>query len=235
MRRQLQRVGAPVGALAGVLALAAGAPAGAVTFGSPLGAPANTSFGCEALPIPGAFGGVNLVPSGATTCTWQHGGYANQVNRRTSLVPRTGRITRIRVRSGAAPAPLRITIMRAFSEIAPDGSSIPGSFRCCTGVRLGPTFRPRANAVTTVATRLPVTRVVDRRRGLVSTDAVAVSALGPGTLPIADLGGNGDFATGSPQGILFAPLVRPDQARLSQSSMDGFEVLLQWEWRPPQR
>lgn len=220
-------------ALAVTVVLAAASPAAGVTFGPPLAGPVNTTFGCESLPVPEAFGGFFLTPSGSASCTLQHGGFANQFNRRTSLVPRTGRITRVSVLSGAAPAPLRVVILRAFSDIAPDGSSIPGSFRCCSGVRQGPVFRPRANGVTTVRTDLPVTRVVDRARGLVSTDAVAISAVGPGTLPLVDRGRNGEFLTGSPQAVFFAPLVSPGQARVSSSSMDGLDVMVRWEWRPP--
>src|SRR4051794_17588929 len=100
-------------------------------FGSKLNRPANVSFGCEVAPIlDPIFGGPQLAPTGQKTCTYRHGGYVNS-NRIVSFVPTTGRITRIRVRAGRNPAPLRLTILTASSRISSEGP-IAGSLSCCT-------------------------------------------------------------------------------------------------------
>jgi hypothetical protein len=206
------------------MALLAAAPAsaGAVFFGSTLGRP-NVGFGCEAAPILDPITGVpSLVATGQRTCTYRHLGYINR-NRITSLVPAKGRIVRIRVRAGGNPAPLRLTILTA-------STSTLNGFTCCTARRFGRTFRPRANRITTIRTNMRVRR--DNPTGSVQfTDVVALSAVGPGTLPLRDQGTAGTYTSGTALAAYYYPLTAIGDPRVEGGGADGLDVLFQWDFR----
>jgi hypothetical protein len=204
------------------LLLAVPAAAQARWFGSKMRGAANVNFGCEAAPILDPITGApELVSSGQRTCTYRHAGYLN-TNRITALVPANGRIVRVRVRAGRNPAPLRVTILNASSS---------AGFSCCTAIRKGRVFRPRANRVTTIATNFRVHNVVDTQRGFHTTDVMALTAVGPGTLPLRDVGGAGSYATGNPFAGFWYPGTAIGDPRVDQTTAGGLDLLFQWDFR----
>lgn len=197
--------------------LAAAPPAGAVTYGSTLRAAPNANFGCEAAPIRDSISGrLTLAASGQRTCTYRSLGFLGGSGGQ-SLAPSNGRITRIRVRAGRNPAPLRLTILTSSGS-------------CCTGRYLGPVFRPLANRVTVVRVNVRTYRTV--YQGTQSNDVLGLSAVGPGTLPIRINPNAGTFASGNPVVTFWYPLTSPGQPRTEGYTMDGVELLFQWDWRP---
>ena len=196
----------------------------ALRGGSTLQATPNWSFGCEAAPIFDPITGAPiLVATGQTTCTLRNLGYINNVFQLGSFVPGNGRITRIRVRSGANPAPLQVTIFQ--------GS--PGL--CCTARRLGRVFQPVANGITTVRMNIRVFRSLDTSGGQLTqvTDAVGLTAVGPGSLPLVDQGTAGTFTSGTGLTQLWYPATAIGDPRVEGASVvDGLELLLEWTFRP---
>jgi hypothetical protein len=212
--------------LGAVLALtvvaAAATTADAATYGSNLRRAPNLSFGCEAALIRNVLTDQpTIAPSGQRTCTYRSLGVLGRVGI-TSLVPSSGRITRIAVRSGRRPAPLRLTIL----ESAPGREGA-----CCTALKFGRTFRPRANAITRISTNTRVQRIVDTRSGVVSTDVVAISAVGPGSLPLRATTTAGQFTFGQPVASFWYPLTRVGDPRPEAYTMPGLELLFQWEFK----
>jgi hypothetical protein len=222
-----------------VVALVAAVPASADArwFGSTMTAPVNTTYGCESALIMGPLGGVQLAPSNQPSCTYKHGGYTGS-NRLGSVVPGTGRITRIRVKSGPNPAPLRLTILTGSARIdTTTGADIPQTYTCCTARYLGPLFRPTPNAITVLKTNVPVydtreTRLDNRTH---ATDQVAISAFGPGTLPLAVRDDVGTQVQGSPIAIGFWSATAVGDPRVDGYTMTGIDVLLGWDFTPARR
>lgn len=204
----------------------------AATYGSSLSEPANVTFGCEAAPILDPITGApTLVASGQASCTWRHIGYILS-NKVTSQVPRSGRIKSIQVRAGANPAPLRLTILGASSQLdLVTGQELAGTFSCCTARYLGPVFKPRANAITRRRTNVRVVNTIDRRNLVRVVDVVALSAVGPGTLPLRDQGVHGSYQTGAALAGFYYPLTERGQPRVEGASMDGYDLLLRWTLR----
>src|ERR1051326_782036 len=121
-----------------VLALVAGLTrvAGAVTFGADLTAPANNTGTCALLSSP--------------SCAFFAGAPGPAF-----YAPLSGTVTAVRVKTGDfAQGPMQILVMRSLFQNSGD----PGHpyFACCFVERYGPIFTPAPNAVTTVATALPV-------------------------------------------------------------------------------
>jgi hypothetical protein len=238
-RRQMTaRLAAATAALLLTLALGA-ADAATVAVGSDLGRAPNTAFGCESRPYPDIFSptGQQFLFTGLASCTWWSltygpGGVVGGVS---TYVPRgSGRVLRARVRSGNNPAPLRIAIVSSGSQSGFSG-------RAETAV-----FQPQPNAVTTVPVNIaagsgitpgnpPSADPDDPNRGFAYNDVVAVTAVGPGTLPVVEQPGpHGNFANQSP-GRAFASFTHPalDPSRVSggdEGLMDGYEVLLNFDW-----
>ena len=205
------------------LTLAFASAADARFLGSRLNGRVNTAFGCNAAPIYDPITGVpELVNSGQRTCTYRHGGYIGS-NRFTSLVPGNGRIRRVRIRSGSNPAPVRVTIMNASS-----GGS---GFSCCTADNFSRVLRPRANRTSTFRVNMPVQHTVDTQRGFVTTDVVALSAVGPGTLPLRDQGVGGQFVNGAAVALFWYPLTGVGDPRVDQTSFAGLDLMFQWDFR----
>lgn len=213
--------------------LAAPAAASATWYGSTMRGPANAPYGCEAATIFGPIGGVVVAPTNQTSCTYQHLGYIGSL-RPGSIVPSSGRIVRIRVRSGPSPARLRLTILTGSARINTlTGQDIPGTYTCCTARYIGPSFRPRPNAVTVRRVNVPVfvTRSTQLRIRTKASDIVAVSASGPGTLPLRIDPGVGTIAQGAPQARGFWSATRNGDPRVDGYGMTGIDVLLGWDFR----
>jgi hypothetical protein len=207
-----------------LLVLALPASADARFFGSTMNGPANVGFGCSLAPILDPISGVpTLAATGQRTCTFRHLGYIGNVTRVASLVPANGRIVRIRVKAGRNPAPLRLTIMTA-------STSLTNGFTCCTARKFGRVFQPRANRVTTIRTNVAVHRSNPNGSSQFN-DVVALSAVGPGTLPMRDQGTAGTFTPGSAATALWYPLTARGDPRVEATSADGLDLLFQWDFR----
>jgi hypothetical protein len=214
-----------------LLAVPASAPA--AWLGSTMRGPVNLTYGCESAAILGPLGGVVLAPTNQTSCTYQHVGYIGS-NRFTSVVPSSGRIVRIRVRSGPRPARLRLTILTGSARIdTRTGQDIPGTYTCCTARYVGPAFRPAPNRITVrrVNVRVLVTRSLRLQLRTKTSDIVAISAVGPGTLPLRAGPGVGTFAQGAPLARGFWPATGRGDPRVDGYALAGIDVLFGWDFR----
>ena len=149
-------------------------------------------------------------------------------------MPSSGRIVRIRVRSGPSPARLRLTILTGSARIDTlTGQDIPGTYTCCTARYIGPAFRPRPNAVTVRRVNVPVfvTRSTQLQIRTKASDIVAVSASGPGTLPLRIDPNVGTFDQGAPQARGFWSATAKGEPRVDGYGMTGIDVLLGWDFR----
>ncbi len=217
--------------VAGLALLAA--PASARWYGSTLKGKPNVSYGCESAITSAPLGGVQLSPTNQSSCTYRHGGYLYS-NRRTFLAPGNGRVTRIRVRSGSHPAKLRLTVLTGSSRVDPfSGHDQPGTYTCCTARYVGRAFRPRANAVTTkrVNARVYDVRNKDLQYRIHSSDGLALSAVGSGTLPLHVRPDAGGFNAGTPIATGYWPRTGKGDPRVDGYSMTGIDLLFQFNWR----
>jgi len=208
-------------------------PVAARWYGSLLNRPANATYGCEAALVNAPLGGVQLSPSNQTSCTYRHGGYLYS-NRPTFLVPSSGRITAIRIRSGRSPARVRLTILTGSSRVDPfTGRDQPGTYTCCTARYVGRPFRPRPNAVTTKRVNVRVHNLRDKRLRLRihSSDGVALSAEGSGTLPLFVGPNVGSYSPGTPLATGYFPRTRVGDPRVDGYTQTGIDLLLQWNFR----
>ena len=216
---------------AALLALAA-APASAKWYGSLMRGQPNANYGCESAIILAPLGGVQLAPTNQTSCTYRHGGYLFS-NRPTFIAQSTGRITAIKVRSGQHPAKLRLTILTGSSRVdTTTGRDLPGTYTCCTARFVGRAFRPKANATTKKKVDVKVFDVRDKRIRfrIHSSDGVALSAVGPGTLPLQIRNDVGNIVTGSPAAIGYWPSTRKGDPRVDGYSMVGIDLMFQWNF-----
>jgi hypothetical protein len=218
---------------AALLALAA-APASARWYGSLLRGFPNANYGCESALILAPLGGVQLAPTNQTSCTYRHGGYYGS-NRFTFIAPGNGRITAIKVRSGPNPAKLRLTILTGSSRIdTRTGRDLPGTYTCCTARFVGSAFRPKANATTKKKVNVRVLDVRDRRLRfrIHSTDGVALTAVGPGTVPLQVRNDAGGYTPGIPIAIGYWPYTRVGEPRSADGySMTGIDLMFQWYFK----
>lgn len=213
-------------------ALGAG-PADAAGFGSSLRQAPNTGWGCESAPTYDVFtNGPALRPTGVTTCTLRSGGQIGST-RNVSMAPADGRITRIKVRSGPNPAPLRLTVLDASTRANSPDAGGGGDYSCCTARFLGRTFRPRPNAVTTRRVNVAVTVDRERRGGQTISyfDEIGLSVMGPGTLPLHDDGTGGQLRNGAWMTIFSYPFMRRGDTRVDALPADGLELLFRWRFR----
>jgi hypothetical protein len=193
----------------------------------------NATYGCESALILGALGGVELAPTNQRSCTYRHTGYVDSL-RPTSIVPASGRVTRIQVRSGPSPARLRLTVLTGSSRVSTfTGADLPGTYTCCTARYVGPAFQPRPNATTTLRVDVPVANVVSKeiQQRIHSSDGLALSAVGPGTLPLSLTPALGSFAAGTPLATGFFPLTRPGEPRVDGYTMAGIDLLFRWDFQ----
>ena len=199
------------------------------TNGSALQAPANLNLPgganqCLARPYPGLGNGqIQFINTGMTSCMWwstQYGPTGDIIAN--TYVPRgAGAVTKVRVRSGATPAPLAFAIVSS------------GSGLCCTTKVVSPVFQPVADQVNEFAVNLPAGSGVGDTAGSQFNDILVVVGAGPGSLPVNDRGTHG-FLFGSTANQVRAAFLHPALA-LNESNtdvglMDGYEVLLQYDW-----
>ncbi len=217
---------------AALLALSA-APASARWYGSLLRGVPNANYGCEAALVMAPLGGVQLSPTNQTSCTYRHAGYLYS-QRPTFLAPSTGRITKIKVRSGPNPARLRLTILTGSSRVDTfTGRDLPGTYTCCTARFVGKAFRPRPNATTTKKVNAKVFNVRDKRLRLRihSSDGVALTAVGPGTVPLQIRQDVGGFNAGTPMAVGYWPFTAVGDPRVEGYSMTGIDLMFQWNFK----
>ncbi len=199
------------------------------TNGSTLAAPPNLVLPggenqCRARPYIGlGAGSISFIDTGQASCMWwsaQHGPDGAIVAN--TYVPRgAGAVTRVRVSSGAAPAPLRFAIVSS------------GSGLCCTTKAVSDPVQPTAGRIEEFAVNLPAGSGVGDLDGSQYNDILVVVAVGPGSLPVNDRGAHG-FLFQSPANQARASFLHPALA-LGESNtdvgiMDGYEVLLQYDW-----
>jgi hypothetical protein len=217
----------------GLVLLALPAGASARWFGSTLRATPNANYGCESAVVAAPLGGFALQPTGQTSCTYRHGGYLF-TSRPTFIAPGTGRVTRIRVKSGPNPARLRLTVLTGSSRVNTfTGRDIPGTYTCCTARFVGRAFRPRANAITTKKVNVKVFDVRDKRIRfrIHSSDGLALTAAGPGTLPLSIGPQLGVFQAGAPLAIGYWPRTAPGDPRVDGYSVSGIDLLFRWNFK----
>lgn len=224
------------GCIASALACAAlvGPPASnAATIGSKLNHP-NNAFGLDC--SKGWLSGFGFTSSGQTTCTWFTAARINSAgfgfSSNGSMAPRTGRITRVSIKSRPSPAPLQVTIVRQISQLAPDGRVFDTA--CCFFEAASKTFQPRANRVSSFNVNLLVERVVNRDRNVSWVDYAAISAVGPGSLPIFSQGVSAHenaLTPGAYQSRAIWPRIRRGQGRIDGFGQSGFEVLARFHFR----
>ncbi len=232
MKVPLRRCAAAI-ALAMSASVLFASPAAARWFGSTMTGPANATYGCESALIQGPLGGTELAPTGQTSCTYRHGGYLYS-NRPTFIAPATGRITKIKVKSGPNPAPLRLTVLTGSSRVDTfSGQEIPGTYTCCTARYVGPAFKPKPNAITKKRVNVKVFDV--RNNGINirihSSDGVALSAVGPGTVPLSIGPNPGGFDSGTPIATGYWPRTAKGDPRVDGYSMTGIDLLFQWNFK----
>lgn len=208
------------------------APASAQWFGSTMTGSPNAGYGCESALILGPLGGVELAPTNQTSCTYRHGGYLNSL-RPTSIVPGTGWVRRVQVKSGPNPAMLRVTVLTGSSRVDTfAGRDLPGTYTCCTARYVGPAFRPKPNAITTRRVSIHVFDVRSKaiQNRIHSSDGLALSAVGPGTLPLSRGEAVGSIVDGTPLATGFFPMTRPGEPRVDGYTMAGLDLLFRWDF-----
>lgn len=220
-----------IAAVLGVLVIAAPAAAQTTTRGSTLQNAPNVNFGCEVAPGTELFAPEAVMqPHGFPSCTWWMSGSSGTVgDPRTTMVPSTGTVTKVRVRSGNNPAPIRIVIYRSNNS------------QCCEATRVSDVLQPAANQVSEFTVNFPVEVVAapapsDPTKVVRWSDYVGVSAAsGTGTLPIHDQGPGTHTpeATFNPAVLLSmmtAPEILPtDGIRVTGRAAPGWELLLQYD------
>jgi hypothetical protein len=220
--------------LTAALLAPAATPASARWYGSLLRGVPNANYGCESALILAPLGGVQLAPTNQTSCTYRHGGYYGS-NRFTFIAPGNGRVTAIKVRSGPNPAKLRLTILTGSSRIdTRTGRDLPGTYACCTARFVGKAFRPKANATTKKKVNVRVFDVRDRRLRfrIHSTDGVALTAVGPGTVPLQVRNDVGGYTPGIPIAVGYWPYTRVGEPRSADGySMTGIDLMFQWYFK----
>jgi hypothetical protein len=209
------------------------APASGRWYGSTMRGKPNAGYGCETALINAPLGGVQLAPTSQTSCTYRHGGYLFS-NRPTFLVPRTGRITKIRVRSGKKPAKLRLTVLTGSSRVDPfTGRDQPGTYTCCTARYVSRPFKVKANKTTTkkVNVRVYNVRSKELQIRIHSSDGLALSAAGKGSLPLKITTTPGAFTTGTPLLTGYWPRTRKGDPRVDGYTMSGVDLMFQWNFK----
>lgn len=233
----LARRPALVLALGLILALAIAGPASARWYGSTMQGTPNANYGCESALILGGLGGVELAPTNQRSCTYRHAGYVNSL-RPTAIVPGSGTIRRIQVKSGPNPARLRLVVLTGSSRVNTlTGEDIPGTYTCCTARFVGPAFRPRPNATTTrrVNIRVGGSRSNEIQIRIHTSDSLALSAVGPGTVPLRIDESVGNFVAGTPLATGFFPQTKVGEPRVDGYTMPGIDLMFRWDFQPAGR
>lgn len=195
------------------------------TLGSTLANPSNLAFGCEAVPtIVDVAGNQAPVGSGAADCTWANTGGGT--------IPGDGTVTRITIKSGPNPAPVRFVVLRTLAQPG------MGNF-CCFFVAETSVSQPAPNSVQSFNVNLAVERNTNPATQVMSQDNIGVSAAaGTGTLPVFDSGRHNILDPINP--LLNASFYYPRVSSSSDTgsgvratgSAGGYEVLLQDQFCP---
>jgi len=221
--------------VAAVLVLPGSASAIVSQLGSNLQAAPNVTFGCEFVPQISNFAGDQfLVPSGQTDCTWRQSGVFGSTDpneTRFSSVPGDGRITKVEVRTGANPAPLRFVVIRQLGNVGGTANSQCCFFRSETEpVTMAP------NTVNTVNLNIPVER--NTLNGIRAFDLVGISAAaGQGALPLLETGPH-NINTVLTNGAVDAGYFYPRMGAIANDSgggrleagTSGYELTVRWTW-----
>jgi hypothetical protein len=185
-----------ISSLVGTLAVAALAPAsaGAVTFGADLNQPANAPAITCGAGVLNQFLHEFEPGTGGPSCLWS----SVAIGSTQALTPPTsGTVTTVRVRAGATTGPMQVDVVRFLTR----NTSTPGKpeLACCFLEKYGPVFTPQANAITTVATDLPVQEDPfpgpEDTTTIAANDQLALAVLEPNVpVPVfATQGGNADL------------------------------------------
>jgi hypothetical protein len=113
------------------------------------------------------------------------------------------------------------------------GRDQPGTYTCCTARFVGKAFRPRANRITTKKVKVRVFDVRSKklRYRIHSSDGVALTAAGPGTLPLHIRQDVGNIVSGTPTAVGYWPFTRLGDPRVEGYSLAGIDLLFQWNWK----
>jgi hypothetical protein len=221
------------------LALLAALPAvaDAKWYGSTMRGKANFTYGCSRAFVNGLFG-PSLEPTNQRSCTYRAGGYVNS-NRWTYLAPRNGRVTKLRIKSGKKPAKLQLTVLTGSSRVStfPPYEDLPGTYTCCTARSVGKAFRPKANRISTkrVNVKLCNVRSGSIQHRIHSSDMVALSAAGKGSLPIHVRRDVGNYTNKTPLITGWWPRTSRGDPRVDGYSQAGLDLLMQWKFTATKR
>jgi hypothetical protein len=154
------------------------ASAATVTFGTNLEQPANAPLKCEEGVLNQFLGQFIFGPFGGT-CMWSSVVAGSPTESLTA--PASGTVTTVRVKMGPETGPMQINVIRFLFRQT--GNTAKPELACCFLEAYGPVFTPAANAVTTVATNLPVTVEAtpppNDTTTIAATDQLALSSLNP--------------------------------------------------------
>lgn len=205
--------------------------------GSALANPANGGWGCDKiyqpfLDIALGYDGqsYNPFPSNYASCTWYS---LIPAESRSGLVPGTGTVTKVRIKSGPNPAPLSITILRRRFQKNPNPPNQITDATCCSATQESQVFQPTPNAISEHEVNLPVQTQESVNGASGWWEIVAVSGRGPGELPISHVGPL-TLAAGTQANIAtitgYYPHVAKGTDNLGNQTLPNAEVLMQFDW-----
>ena len=206
------------------------------TQGADLSKPSDAGFGCETQFLPGDPGNNftyqpsppefdGIVDDSSCTMFTFWGGVTDRL-----LAASTGTVTKVRVKSGANPAPLRAVILRYRYTTNPNNPSQVTDRQCCTAEQQGPVFQPTPNAVSESVVNLP-TQVVKPQGNLSGWgDFVGVNAVGPGTVPLNSTGPHTSFPTNVPSVQFAYPSLQPGGRAGNDFGYPNYQPLIQFDW-----
>jgi hypothetical protein len=221
----------PLLALALTLPAVLAPTASAKWYGSTLSGKPNADYGCETALVNGTFG-IQRAPTNQSSCTYRHAGYLFR-NRFTFLTPGTGRITKIRIKSGPNPARARLTVLTGSSRVDPfTGRDQPGTYTCCTARYISRPFKLKANGITTKKTNVKVYDVRDKQLQvrIHYSDGLALSFERGGTVPLKVTNALGSFDAGTPQLVGYWPRTGKNDPRVDGYALGGIDLMFQWNW-----
>jgi hypothetical protein len=209
---------------AALLAAAASAGAQVTTFGADLGQPDNVAFDCSSWPVPLLGGGVNLVPTGAQSCTWTTLGTTADVTHSLFVPAGNGTVTQVRVKVGGVTGPMQVVVLQGLRE------EFTNNTGCCQQVGQSQMFTPQANAITTVPVQLPVRNdITPDQNHIFAFDILGLSILAPGVpIPAFDTGNHTN--TGPFDDVDF-PASQPN-ASIQPDDAFGYWLLMNADWVP---
>jgi hypothetical protein len=214
-RRYREYVGAMRGLVLAVATLALSAPAaGAQSFGTNLNRPANNTYADCYKGYAEAF----YYPQ-QNSCTWAGvGGLTNTTENH--VVPATGVIHSVRLKTGAPTGPMQFTIERYYRRDNPGDPGHP-DLRGPFWQAESQVFTPPTNATTPIPVNLSVKAEFDQALGAYVFDVLALSVLSPNVpIPANDTGDR----SGSYLASAFFPRIGPqDQTsgRVDRHSPSG--------------